>query len=107
MDKQMKTIVTGLAVSGLGMLLVPLFFDKVMVVINMLAFIGFTIAGMMKVFEAKGITIKDLDGALDEKMAQSYNQKQYANFFLYTSIRPLIMVALIVSCLYMITFLVF
>lgn len=107
MDKQMKTIATGLAVSGISMFLVPLFFNKIMVVINMLIFIGFTIAGMAKIFKSKGITIKDLDCALDNKMAQSYNQKQYANFFLYTSIRPLIMVALIVTCLYMITFLIF
>lgn len=107
MDKQMKTIATGLAVSGISMFLVPLFFDKIMVVINMLIFIGFTIAGMAKIFKSKGITIKDLDMTIEKKMSQSYQEKQYGSFFLYTSVRPLIMVALIVSCLYMITFLVF
>ena len=107
MDKHTKVIMSGLAISGAGILFVPLLFDKTMIVINMLIFIGFTVAGMMKVFESKGVTIKDLDGALDKKMAQSYKQKQYANFFLYTSIRPLIMVALIAVFLYMITFLIF
>lgn len=107
MDKQMKTIIKGLIISGIGILIVPLFFDKIMVVINMLVFIGFTIAGMSKVFEAKGISIKDLDNTIEKRMSQSYQEKQYGNFLLYTSIRPLIMVALIISCLYMITFLVF
>lgn len=107
MDKQIKTIISGLAISGVGMLLSPLFFDKVIVVINMLVFIGFTVAGMAKILESKGITIKDLDSTIEKKMSQSYQEKQYGSFFLYTSLRPLIMMILIVSCLYMVTFLIF
>lgn len=107
MNKQMKMILYGLSITGIGMVLVPIFFDKVIVVINILAFISFAIVGMMKIFESKGITLKDLDMKIEKRMSQSYQEKQYANFFMYTSIRPLVMILLIISCLYMITFLIF
>lgn len=107
MDKKMKTIITGLIVSGTGMLLTPLFFNKLVVVINMLVFIGFVVAGMAQIFESRGINIKDLDSFVEQKISQSYQEKQYTNFFLYTSIRPIVMISLVVSLLYMITFLIF
>lgn len=107
MDKKIKTIQTGLIISGLGMVLTPLFANKVLIIINTLIFIGFVIANMMQIFESRGLTLKDLDTIIEQKMSQSYQEKQYANFFLYTSIRPIIMISLVVSFLYMITFLIF
>lgn len=107
MYKKMNTIQIGLIISGVGMILTPLLANKVLIIINTLLFIGFVIGNMAQIFESRGITIKDLDAIIEQKISQSYQEKQYGSFFLYTSIRPTIMISLIVSFLYMITFLVF
>lgn len=107
MNKEQKVIISGMFISGLGLLCSSLFNDKSIIALNLLVFISSSAIVLSNFMKNKGITLKELDSYLDEKMNKNYEQKKYKEFALYAIIRPLIFVMISLIFLYILLFLIF
>ena len=107
MNKEKRIALSGMCISGAGLLFSSIFTDKSIIALNLLVFISCSIIILTRFMEEKNINIKDLDLLLDEKMNKSYKDKKYFEFGLYSAIRPLLLTLLTILAIYLVLFLVF
>ena len=76
MNKEQKFILSGMFISGLGLLCSSLFNDKSIIALNLLVFMSCSIIVLSNIMKSKGLTLKELDLYLDEKMNKNYEEKK-------------------------------
>ena len=107
MENKNLLLILGIAITGLGIVFPIEGMDKSMILTNVILFILLSYAGVIEVSNQKGVSLKDFDVKIDKYIAEGKEENDYKKIILYSSIRPLIMVALIILSVNILSFLVF
>lgn len=107
MENKNLLLIFGLAITGIGIAFPIEGMDRSMTLINVLLFIFFSYAGVIEIFNQKGISLKDFDTKIDKYILEGKEENDYKKIILYSSVRPIIMVALIILAINILSFLVF
>lgn len=107
MREKGKLIKMGIIITGLGIFATPLSSSKLVVVFNMMAFVGLLWIGTMELIENKGLSIEDFDKLIDKQIIKGQKEGNYLKVILYTSIRPLIIASLAYVMIYSLYTLIF
>lgn len=106
MEKQKKILYSGLFLLIFILLLMPLFSDKAFSTIVILLLLGIVVSKFLKVLHSKGLTIKDLDIYIDNKISMYKEENNYRGVILYKAIRPLVMIGMAIIGLLILSLLV-
>lgn len=107
MNERSKIIIAGIVITGLGTLITPVYANKLLTILNMIAFVGFVGAGIADTSQRKGISIEDFDKSIERQIAESKREEKYGKMVMYSSVRPMLMIGIVFLVIYSLSFLFF
>lgn len=107
MDKKLKINIIGIAVTGLGMIIVPFLQNKYLVALDWILFICFVFSSLAHNLKQANLTLKDFNDSVENSLDESIENRKYAKVALYGLVRPMMLIGLFMVILNIIVFLIY
>lgn len=104
MDKKLKVNIMGIAVTGLGMIIVPFLQNKYLMALDWILFIYFVFSSLAHNLKQSNLTLNDFNNSIEKSLDESMENKKYAKVALYGLVRPMILIGLVMVVLNIIVF---